>query len=74
MRDGVEGSVTLHFIVSADGTVKENILVEKTAGFEDFDERARRALRDWRFQPLTGGRTGEQWGNITFHFRIREAG
>jgi TonB family protein len=74
MREGVEGSVTLHFIVQPDGAVKENILVEKTSGFEDFDESARRALRDWRFQPLTGGRTGEQWGNITFHFRIREAG
>jgi TonB family protein len=48
--------------------------VEKTAGFEDFDESARQALRAWRFQPLTGGRTGEQWGAITFHFRIREAG
>jgi TonB family protein len=73
-REAVEGSVTLYFIVRADGTVKENVLVQKTAGFEDFDESARAALRAWRFEPLRGGRTGEQWGTITFHFRLRETG
>jgi TonB family protein len=73
-RDAVEGSVTLYFVVRPDGTVKENVLIQKTAGFEDFDENARTAIKAWRFQPLTGGRTGEQWGTITFHFRIREAG
>jgi len=69
-RDGVEGSVTLYFIVRADGTIQENVLVQKTAGFEDFDDRARSALRAWRFEPLRAGRTGEQWGTITFHFRL----
>ena len=73
-RDAVEGAVTLYFVVRADGTVKENILVQKTAGFEDFDESARAALRSWRFQPLAGGRAGEQWGTITFHFRLAGGG
>jgi TonB family protein len=73
-RDAVEGSVTLYFVVRADGTVKENILVQKTAGFEEFDENARAALAAWRFEPLTDGRAGEQWGNITFHFRLRGGG
>jgi TonB family protein len=73
-RDLVEGSVTLYFIVRPDGSVKENVLVQRTAGFEDFDESARLALRAWRFAPLVGGRTGEQWGTITFHFRMQEAG
>ena len=73
-REAVEGSVTLYFVVRPDGSVKENVLVQKTAGFEDFDESARTALRAWRFEPLHGGRTGEQWGTITFHFRLREAG
>jgi protein TonB len=72
--EAVEGTVTLYFVVRADGTVKENILVQKTAGFEDFDESARTALRQWRFEPLRGDRTGEQWGTITFHFRLRDAG
>lgn len=73
-RDAVEGAVTLYFVVRPDGGVKENILVQKTAGFEEFDENARVALRSWRFKPLGAGRTGEQWGMITFHYRLQSAG
>jgi TonB family protein len=73
-REAVEGSVTLYFVVRANGTIKENVMVQKTAGFGDFDENARVALSRWRFEPLRGGRTGEQWGTITFHFRLRDAG
>jgi TonB family protein len=73
-REGVEGSVRLYFVVSTDGTVKESIVVEKTAGFEDFDDSAGLALRAWRFAPLGPGQIGEQWGRITFHFRLRETG
>ena len=72
-HDGVEATVTLYFVVRADGTIKENVMVQKTAGFGDFDDNARTALREWRFQPLGGGRTGEQWGTITFHYRLRGA-
>jgi TonB family protein len=73
-RDGVEGSVTLRFYVRPDGSIKENVLVEKTAGFEDFDQSALVALLQWKFQALPAGRSGEQWGTITFHFRLRDAG
>jgi TonB family protein len=73
-REAVEGSVSLYFVVRPDGGVKENIVVQKTAGFEDFDESARTALRGWRFEPLRSGRTGEQWGVITFNFRLTSAG
>ncbi len=72
-REGIEASVTLYFVVRSDGTIKENIVVEKTAGFEEFDDSARAALRAWRFKPLSAGRTGEQWGRITFHFRLTDA-
>jgi TonB family protein len=73
-HDAVEGAVTLYFVVRADGGVKENILVQKTAGFEDFDENARVALRAWRFKALGPGQAGEQWGTITFRYRLRDAG
>jgi TonB family protein len=69
-RDGVEGSVTLYFIVRPNGWVKENVLVQKTSGFQDFDQKALIALMNWRFQPLESGTTGEQWGSITFHFKL----
>jgi TonB family protein len=71
-RDGVEAAVTLYFVVRPDGSVKDNILVQKTAGFGDFDDSARAALAAWRFAPLGSGRTGEQWGTITFHFRLKD--
>lgn len=73
-REAVEGSVTLYFVVRTDGTVKENVVIQKTAGFGEFDDNARTALRAWKFEPLRGGRTGEQWGTITFHFRLRDVG
>ena len=73
-REAVEGSVTIYFVVRADGGVKENVVIQKTAGFGDFDENARLAIRAWRFEPLRGGRTGEQWGTITFHYRLTRAG
>src|SRR5258706_493219 len=37
-KEAVEGSVTLYFVVRSDGTVKENVVIQKTAGFGDFDE------------------------------------
>ena len=73
-REAVGGSVTLYFVVRPDGTVKENVVIQKTAGFGEFEDNARTALRAWRFEPLRGGRTGEQWGTITFHFRLRDVG
>ena len=73
-REAVEGSVTIYFVVRPDGGVKENVVIQKTAGFGDFDENARLAIRAWRFEPLRGGRTGEQWGTITFHYRLQRAG
>lgn len=70
-RDGVEGSVTLYFFVLPDGRVKENVLVERTSGFADFDEGAVKALLAWRFAALPGG--SEQWGRITFNYRLGDA-
>jgi TonB family protein len=70
--EGVEGSVTIYFVVLPDGHIKENIMLQKTSGFSDFDDNAVNALRTWRFEPLRGGATGEQWGTITFHYRLTD--
>jgi TonB family protein len=69
-REAVEGSVTIYFVVLPDGRIKENVMVEKTSGFADFDDNAVRALLAWRFEPIEKGGTGEQWGTITFHYRL----
>jgi len=71
-NDGVEATVSLYFIVLPNGKVKENILIEKTSGFEDFDQNAINALLTWRFEALRSGETGEQWGSITFNFRLAD--
>jgi TonB family protein len=69
--EGVEATVKLYFVVLPNGRVKENILIQKTSGFQDFDQNAIKALQTWRFEPLTGGKTGEQWGSISFNYRLR---
>lgn len=69
--EGVEGSVTLGFVVMPDGRVKANVMVHRTSGYEDFDRRAQQAIRLWRFEALPSGSTQEQWGTITMHFRLR---
>lgn len=69
-QEAVEGSVRITFVVLPDGRIKENIIVEKTSGFSDFDENAVKALLTWRFEPIAEGKTGEQWGTITFHYRL----
>lgn len=71
-REAVEASVTIYFVVLPDGRVKENVQIQKTAGFSDFDQSAIAALMRWQFEPLSGGATSEQWGTITFHFRLRD--
>ena len=71
-REAVEASVSLHFVVREDGRLKDSILVEKTSGYADFDNSALTALRGWRFAPLPTGVTGDQWGTITFNFRLRD--
>jgi len=67
--EAVEGSVTIYFVVLPDGRVKENVMIQKTSGFADFDDNAIKALLSWRFEKLKGGK-GEQWGTITFHYRL----
>jgi TonB family protein len=71
-RELVEGSVRLYFEVLPSGRVKENVLVERTSGVEDFDRNATRALLSWRFEPVADG-VGVQWGSITIDFRLNGA-
>lgn len=68
--EAIEGSVRLYFVVLPDGRVKENVLVQATSGYEEFDRNATDALLAWRFEALSGGAVGEQWGSITLHYRL----
>lgn len=66
----VEATVTLYFLVMPDGQVKQNVQVRRTAGYQDFDGNAVTAIRQWRFEPLAGAEAREQWGTITFRYRL----
>lgn len=71
-RQAVEATVTLYFLVLPSGRVKENVQVQKTAGFQDFDNNATAALKAWRFAPLAGSDAREQWGTITFRYQLKD--
>lgn len=71
-RDAIEASVTLYFVVLPDGRLKDGIVVKKTSGYAEFDRNAEEALREWRFEALPRGIDREQWGTITFNFRLRD--
>ena len=66
----VEGTVTLGFLVKADGTVREAV-VRKTSGNAALDETARAALAKCRFQPgAVNGAPKEQWTESDYTWRI----
>jgi outer membrane biosynthesis protein TonB len=73
-REAVEGSVTLYFIVRADGTVKENVVGRRPPASRNSTRAPSPHCARGASSPLRGGRAGEQWGTITFHFRLRETG
>jgi TonB family protein len=69
--EGIEVSVGLYFEVEPDGGVSDNILIEETSGFEDFDNSAVKALLSWRFEPASSQLLIKQWGRIKFDYRIK---
>ncbi|MBN2070909.1 MAG: energy transducer TonB [Candidatus Krumholzibacteriota bacterium] len=69
-KSGIESSVMLHFVVLPDGRIKENILIDRSSGFEEFDSGAKNALSGWRFESLPRGAVSEQWGKIVFDYRL----
>ncbi len=73
MKQAAEATVTLYFVVLPDGRVKDNVQIRKTGGYADFDNNATAALLNWRFAPLAAGERHEQWGTITFRYRLRDA-
>jgi TonB family protein len=64
---GLDLTVTVRFQVTADGRVKPGAVIQKTSGFPEIDQRALKALRQWRFKPVAAGGS-EVWGRVTFRF------
>jgi TonB family protein len=69
-RKGVGATISFQFTVMEDGTVKENIIVVRTSGSQEWDEEVTSALRHWQFAPLANAGRRDQSGVITFQFVI----
>ncbi|MFH1259074.1 MAG: TonB family protein [Elusimicrobiota bacterium] len=71
-KQGINALVGLHFVVLSDGRVKDNIIIQRSSGFPRLDMLAKASLKQWRFSTLEEKRYGEeQWGIITFRFKLK---
>ena len=65
-----EGTVTLKFLVGADGEVIESA-VEKSSGFRRLDEAARAGLSKCQFKPGTvDGKPQQTWASMKYTWRL----
>lgn len=70
-RQGIEGMSLLRFQVLANGTVGE-ILLERSAGYQDLDRAAIEAVKKWRFDPARqGNRLIAVWVTLPVRFELR---
>jgi TonB family protein len=69
---GWEGVVAVHFTVLPDGRVKDSTRIQQMSAHSDLNQAALAAIEKFRFAPLdTGEAQVEQWGVITFVFRLK---
>lgn len=65
-----EGTVSLKFLIGADGRVLQ-AEIEKTSGFPRLDEAARNALSKCQFRPgTTDGKAEQSWASIKYTWRL----
>jgi len=65
-----EGTVTLKFLIGADGKVLQAD-IEKSSGFTRLDEAARNALSKCQFRPGTvDGKPEQSWASIKYTWRL----
>ncbi len=67
---GIEADVLIRFFVGPEGRVQERMLIERTSGYKELDDLCMEALQKIIFVPLPPGSKEEQWGIITFRFRL----
>lgn len=63
VRKGLDGWVQLSFIVEPDGTTS-NVIIEDSSGRDYFEKEAKKAIKQWRFQPaMENGKPVQQCKN-----------
>ena len=70
---GIEAEVVIRFFVSQEGHVRDRLILERTSGYPELDKISMKALKKWLFAALPAERAqeGDQWGIITFRFRLK---
>jgi TonB family protein len=73
MRYGLEGWVTLSFVIARDGKVGD-VVVQNSSGLLEFERAAESAALQWRYEPATwGGEPVEQCQNeVLFSFGFED--
>jgi protein TonB len=70
LRRKEQGTVLLHLTVGADGSVTD-IVIARSSGFERLDNAALRAVRGWRWRPMTrGGQAVAVTGDMPIPFTL----
>lgn len=65
-----EGTVSLRFLVSAEGQVLQSA-IEKSSGFKRLDDAALTGLSKCRFQPATvDGRPESSWASMKYTWQL----
>lgn len=67
-EQGLEASVTIYFVVRPDGSVKDNLIIERTSNYPELDNLAKEALLQFKFAPISG--SDDQSGYATFRFML----
>ncbi len=65
-----QGTVTMSFLVNADGTVADSKL-EKTSGFKNLDKAAMKSLSACKFKPGTkDGAPAQTWTKVDYAWKL----
>ncbi|MGZ3182129.1 MAG: energy transducer TonB [Telluria sp.] len=65
-----QGTVTMSFLVNADGTVAESKL-EKSSGFKNLDKAAMKAIAACKFKPGTkDGAPAQTWTKVDYAWKL----
>lgn len=71
LKNGNEGTVTLSFLISVDGKVKDSA-VAQSSGFPPLDEEARTAIAKCSFKPATvAGQPVEDWAKMKYVWTLK---
>lgn len=65
-----QGTVSMSFLVNADGTVAESKL-EKTSGFKNLDKAAMKSIAGCKFKPGTkDGAPAQTWTKVDYAWKL----